>query len=50
MAKFNIEIPDELASKFRIKLIQLRGNLRGNMDWAFAEAVQCWVEENGEDD
>lgn len=46
MAKFNIELLDELATEFRIKIVKIRGSLRGNMDWAFTEAVRCWVEEN----
>ena len=32
MAKFNVEISDELAKRFKIKVIKKYGSLRGNID------------------
>ena len=47
MAKFNVEISDELAKQFKIKVIEKYGSLRGNIDRCVEEAIKLWCERGG---
>jgi len=51
MARFNVEINDELAKQFKIKVIKKYGSLRGNIDKCVEEAIKLWCEreENNDD-
>ena len=45
MAKFNVEVDDELAKEFKMKIIEKYGTLRGNINKAFEEAIKSWIKE-----
>jgi len=42
--KFLIELPKDLATRFRVKVTQKYGRYKGNVNAAFTEAVKKWVE------
>ena len=44
MATFNVNVDDEVAKKFRIKVIQRHGTLRGFIDKCMEEAMKDWTE------
>ena len=43
MAKFSVEINNELAKELKIKVIEKHGQLRGYIDSAFEEAIKLWL-------
>jgi len=45
LAKFNVEVDDELAKEFKMKIIEKYGTLRGNINKAFEEAIKSWIKE-----
>jgi len=44
--RFNIEIDDNLAKEFKVKIIKKFGSLRGHVEQAFEEAIRCWLSES----
>jgi len=44
MPWFNIGFEEDLSKRFKSKIIQRYGKIRGNLVKAFAEAVKDWVE------
>jgi len=43
MPWFNVELDEELSKEFKSKVIQTYGQLRGNANKAFVEAIADWV-------
>lgn len=43
MPWFNIELEEDLSRRFKSKIIQRYGKIRGNLVKSFAEAVEDWV-------
>ncbi len=41
---YNVKLDDELSIKFKSKVINKYGRVRGNQNHAFVEAVRDWVE------
>ena len=48
MPWFNVELNEELSKQFKSKVIQEYGQLRGNANKAFIEAVTDWVKKEAE--
>jgi Arc/MetJ-type ribon-helix-helix transcriptional regulator len=44
MARFMVEVPDDLYKDFRIRVVELYGNRRGAQSQAIREALQLWLE------
>ena len=45
MGRIDAIIPDELESKFKIKIIQKFGGKKGDLQKAVGEAIELWVTE-----
>jgi len=47
---FNVELPEDLARKFKVKVTDKFGQYRGNVSRAFMEAIELWLKkEQGEE-
>jgi metal-responsive CopG/Arc/MetJ family transcriptional regulator len=45
MARFTIEIPDDLHKEFRIRVIEVYGTERGAITKAIVEAIRVWLKQ-----
>ena len=45
MARFTIEIPDDLHKEFRIRVIEVYGTERGAITKAITEAIRFWLKQ-----
>jgi len=43
MAKFSIELNDEVSKELKVRIIQKYGSLRGYVDGVFEEAILLWL-------
>ena len=48
MGKMNIVLKDELEQEFRKTVFERKGMKKGNISKALEEAIQCWIEHEGE--
>lgn len=48
MGRIDVILPEELESVFRETVFKRKGMKRGNMTESIEEAIQLWVEENGD--
>ena len=44
MGRLNINIPDELERKFRVKAVESFGGKKGSLSMALEEAIKHWIE------
>ena len=45
MAKFSIEIPDDLHKEFRIRVIEVYGTEKGAITRAVIDALRLWLKQ-----
>lgn len=45
MARFVVDIPDDLNKEFRIKIIETYGTEKGSLTKAIKEAIRLWLKE-----
>jgi len=45
MARFTIEIPDDLHKEFRIRVIEVYGTEKGAITKAIVEAIRVWLKQ-----
>jgi hypothetical protein len=43
MGRINVELPDELEKKLRLKTVEKFGGKKGDLSRAVEEAVETWV-------
>ena len=43
MGRINVDIPDELEKKLRLKTVERFGGRKGDLSKAVVEAVETWV-------
>ena len=48
MPWFNFELEEALSRRFKSKIIHRYGQLRGNVTKAFTEALNDWIDKNGD--
>ncbi|MGB6680706.1 MAG: hypothetical protein WBF08_05195 [Candidatus Bathyarchaeia archaeon] len=46
MARFTLEIPDELDKKLRIRIIEKYGSEKGSLTKALIEAIELWLKQS----
>ena len=44
--KFTVNVDEKLGRKFRVKVIELKGNKKGALSEAIEEAIKLWLEKH----